>query len=219
MAKPLDIVATYNDLFKRFGPQHWWPAESAFEVMAGAILTQNTSWTNVEKAIINLKSCDALNPAAIARISERRLAQIIRPSGFPAQKGARLKALSRYLIERHRGDIGRMRQRQSAALRQELLDIDGIGPETADAILLYALGKPAFVIDAYTRRIFSRHGSLAENAPYQDWQQLFTGRLPRSARIYNEYHALIVQLAKTHCRKVPKCGECPLHQPSTNNEQ
>jgi endonuclease-3 related protein len=214
MRKTISLLDIYGRLFSAFGPQFWWPARTPFEVMVGAILTQNTNWGNVEKAIANLKTEDVLTPRRINDITLLRLSRLIRPSGFYNQKARRLKAFSRFLIDRYGGSIAKLRREETAKLREELLALDGIGPETADSILLYALGKPAFVVDAYTRRIFSRHGFLSEKRGYEDWQKLFTDNLPRDVSLYNEYHALIVRLAKTFCRVKPVCGGCPLNEKS-----
>lgn len=209
MRKPKSLLKIYDRLFEAFGPQHWWPARTPFEVMIGAILTQNTNWGNVEKAVANLRAADVLTPQRINVTTLIRLRRLIRPSGFYNQKAARLKAFSRFLLDRYGGSVAKLRREETAKLRRDLLALDGIGPETADSILLYALGKPVFVIDAYTKRVFSRHGFLSEKDGYSDWQGLFEKGLPRDARLYNEYHALIVRLAKTYCRKRPMCDECP----------
>jgi endonuclease-3 related protein len=210
MRATADLNGIYGILLERFGPQHWWPGETPFEVMAGAILTQNTNWKNVELAIGGLKAHGMLEPHRINAATKRRLANVIRPAGFFNQKAEYLKGYCRYYVSRHGAVVGRMKAVRTRPLREELLSLKGIGPETADSILLYALGKPVFVIDAYTRRIFSRHGILHERAPYHDWQEFFTARLPRRARLCNEYHALIVRLAKEHCRSKPDCSDCPL---------
>jgi len=204
------LLDIYNKLFGAFGPQSWWPARTPFEVMIGAILTQNTNWGNVERAIENLRTADVLTPQRFNVTTLLRLKRLIRCSGFYNQKARRLKAFVCYLIERYRGDIRRMRREDVRKLREELQSLDGIGPETADSILLYALGKPVFVIDAYTRRAFSRYGFLSETHGYDDWQRLFMDNLPADVELFNEYHALIVRLAKTYCRKRPNCTECPL---------
>lgn len=210
MPKPNQLLKIHLELHEAFGPQHWWPARTPFEVMVGAILTQNTNWGNVERAIGNLRAADVLTPQRINATTFLRLTRLIRSSGFYNQKAGRLKAFSRFLVDRYGGSIARLRSEETAKIRTELLALDGIGPETADSILLYALGKPVFVIDAYTRRVFSRHGFLSEKHGYGDWQGLFEENLPRDPKLYNEYHALIVKLAKTFCRKQPMCDECPL---------
>ncbi len=210
MRKPKSLLDIYRKLFDAFGPQHWWPARTPFEVMVGAILTQNTNWGNVERAVAKLGAANALTAERIARMPLKRLRGLIRSSGFYNQKARRLKAFSRFLLDGYGGSIARMRREEAAKLRQGLLALEGIGPETADSILLYALDRPVFVVDAYTKRVFSRHGFLSEKQRYSDWQGLFEGNLPRDAKLYNEYHALIVRLAKTYCRKRPDCAGCPL---------
>jgi endonuclease III related protein len=205
-----DLTGIYRVLLRRFGPQHWWPGDTPFEVMVGAILTQNTNWRNVERAIGNLKAADLLDPRCIKAVTTARLTRLIRPAGFFNQKAAYLKEYCRYYVSAYGADVRKMRAVKTKRLREELLGLKGIGPETADSILLYALGKPVFVIDAYTRRIFARHGMLSEKTSYQGWQEHFVARLPKSAKVYNEFHALIVRLAKECCKKTPRCVECPL---------
>ena len=206
--------AIYRRLFSRFGPQHWWPGETPFEVAVGAILTQNTSWANASRAVGELKRRGLLDPRRLDRVPVRRLAGLIRSSGYFNQKAKRLKIFLGYLLKRYGGDIERMKQIPLAQLREELLTLSGIGPETADSILLYALGKPIFVVDAYTRRVLARHSLIPWDAPYQQIQALFMskGGVSRRSQVayFNEYHALIVQLGKTLCRTDPKCYECPL---------
>jgi endonuclease-3 related protein len=201
----------YRRLEKAFGPQHWWPGETPFEVMTGAILTQNTSWRNVEKALARLKEEKALTPEGIRRLTEPELAEFIRSSGFFRIKARRLKDFVGFLFEEYGGDLLRMRKEGAETLRPKLLKVRGIGPETADSILLYGLGKPAFVVDAYTKRVLARHGWIQEeSAPYGEVQALFTAHLPAEERLFNEYHALLVRLAKEYCRKKPDCSRCPL---------
>ena len=201
----------YRALQAHFGPQHWWPAETPFEVVAGAILTQNTSWSNVEKAIARLKDAGALSVRAMEAMPEAELAGLIRSSGYYNQKARKLKAFLAYLRSRHRGSLARMFRAPGEPLRRELLALNGIGEETADSILLYAGNHPVFVVDAYTRRILDRHGQIAASASYQDIQKLFHRALPRDAAVYNEFHALIVQTGKQHClRSAPRCEGCPL---------
>jgi len=206
------ILDLYQILYRYFGPQHWWPARTSFEVMVGAILTQNTNWGNVEKAIAKLREAKALQPETIARMPQPRLRLLIRSSGFYHQKARRLKALAHFLLNRYGGINPRLRKQDTDRLRKELLSLDGIGPETADSILLYALNRPVFVIDAYTRRIFSRHRFLPEDSKYDKWQRLFMDNLPHRSDLFNEYHALIVKLAKIHCRRKPLCQGCPLNR-------
>ncbi len=198
----------FNTLLKEYGPQRWWPGDTPFEVMVGAILTQNTSWTNVEKAISNLKRSDSLSPEAIDAMPEDRLAELIKPSGYFNIKAKRLKSFIKYFIESYGGKTGKMRKRDPAQIRRELLSVSGIGPETADSIMLYALEMPVFVVDAYTKRIFSRHGFFPPDCDYHEVQKFFMDSLPEDVKLYNEYHALIVRLAKERC--VKKAGECQI---------
>lgn len=200
----------YRRLRRRFGPRHWWPGDSPLEVIVGAILTQNTAWQNVTKAISNLKDASVLGIPELASIPEARLAQLIRPSGYFNQKARKLKGFVAWLMERHQGDLGSMFRTPLPRLRKELLALHGIGPETADSILLYAAGMKIFVVDAYTRRVFSRHGLIQEQASYDEIQAWFEARLPRSLPLYNDYHAQIVQVGKEYCRKTPLCRGCPL---------
>ncbi len=201
----------YEKLYRYFGPQKWWPAESPFEVMVGAILTQNTNWGNVEKAIRNLKAKKVLNAQKLNQLSGKKLALLIRPSGFYNLKSKRLKEFLRFLFSRYGGKIRKMALVNTANLRRELLSVQGIGRETADSILLYALNKPIFVVDAYTRRIFSRHKLIPEDATYDEIQSLFMCNLKNEAKLFNEYHALLVKLGKEFClKRRPRCEECPV---------
>lgn len=200
----------YQELYQAYGPRHWWPGETPFEVMVGAILTQNTSWKNVEKAIAALKGKGVLHPEGVHQLRESTLASLIRSSGYYRIKARRLKAFVTFLLSEYQGDIERMRKEEIGALREKLLLVNGIGPETADSILLYALQKPIFVVDAYTRRIFSRHGMISEKASYEEIQALFMDQLPPDERLFNEYHALLVHLGKNVCKKKPECERCPL---------
>ena len=202
------LLNIYNSLLAHYGPQHWWPGETPFEVMVGAILTQNTNWGNVEKAISNLKRSDSLSPEAINAMPETTLAELIKPSGYFNIKAKRLKSFIRYFVENYNGKTEEMRKRSSAQIRRELLSVSGIGPETADSILLYSLEMPVFVVDAYTKRIFSRHGFFPPDSDYHDVQRFFMDSLPEDVKLYNEYHALIVRLAKDRC--VKKSGQCEL---------
>jgi endonuclease-3 related protein len=207
--RPLSLF--YDELRRRLGPQHWWPAETPFEVIVGAILTQNTSWTNVERAIANLRSASLLQPAALARVRISRLERLVRPSGYYRQKAKKLKAFVQFLDREFGGSLDRMFREPTDSLRRQLLAIHGIGPETADSILLYAGNHPIFVMDAYTRRILSRHGLAHPDADYHHAQELFHALLPRRASLFNEYHALLVETGKRWCLKSePRCGECPL---------
>jgi endonuclease III related protein len=207
-----DLLKIYNRLYRTFGPRGWWPGQTPFEVMVGAVLTQNTAWVNVEKAIRNLKRAKALTPARLDSIEILRLSLLIRPTGYFNVKAKRLKSLVGFLFKEYNGDLRRMREERVDTLRTKLLGVHGIGPETCDSILLYALEKPVFVIDAYTKRIFSRCGAAKEDIPYEELQSIFMEGLPKSVRLYNEYHALIVQLGKDICRKNPKCGLCRIKE-------
>ncbi len=200
----------YRILFHAFGPQHWWPAETPFEVAVGAILVQNTNWKNTERAIANLKAKRLLSPTKLKEISVTKLAQAIKPAGYFNIKAKRLKNFIDFLFVAYGGDIKKMHVEGGPALRSKLLGVNGIGPETADSILLYALDKPFFVVDAYTQRIVSRHKILNGKLDYGRVQKLFTKNLPKDVRLYNEYHALIVRLAKDFCRTKPLCDKCPL---------
>ncbi len=205
-----DLLKIYELLNEHFGDLHWWPAEEPFEVMVGAILTQNTAWTNVEKAIAALKGKRLLSPEALSRIAEETLAGIIRPSGYYNVKAKRLKSFVRFLLEEYAGNIGIMSTEGVSILREKLLGVRGIGEETADSILLYACGKPVFVCDAYTRRILQRHGMIEDDADYRRIQEMFMNHLPHDPALFNQFHALIVHAGKAFCRTMPKCDACPL---------
>jgi endonuclease-3 related protein len=204
------LLSIYDALSRAFGPMRWWPAETPFEVMVGAILTQNTAWTNVEKAIANLKARGLMRAERLAGLDPAGLAALIRPAGYFNVKARRLRAFLDYFLNAYGGDAGRMGREEAVRLRAELLSVHGVGAETADSILLYALGKPVFVVDAYTRRIFHRLGLSAADASYDELQRMFVSALPRDAGLYNEYHALIVALGKDFCRPRPRCEACPL---------
>jgi len=212
MTSPKTVQRIYDALLKSFGPQRWWPGDTPFEIMAGAILTQNTNWGNVERAIAQLKKEGLLEPKAMQAVPVGRLAAAIRPAGYFNVKARRLKNFVGFMVDRYGGDIRRMRQRPLKALRRELLSVNGIGPETADSILLYALGKPVFVVDAYTRRFLRRHNLIEERADYHDIQNMFMDVLPPDPKLFNEYHALIVRLGKDVCRPSAKCEACPLNR-------
>ncbi len=204
-------MGIYRALYRAYGPQHWWPGDTPFEVTVGAVLTQNTAWTNVEKAITNLKQERLLTPARLDSIPARRLAALIRPSGYFNIKAKRLKHLLGFIRNRYAGNLNKMFSERPAALRTNLLSVNGIGPETADSILLYAAEMPFFVVDAYTKRVFSRHGFVAPNEDYRQVQKLFMDHLPGDPDLYNEYHALIVRVGKEYCgKRKPSCSECPL---------
>lgn len=206
---PLDEY--FNALFTALGPQHWWPGNSPFEIVIGAILTQNTSWKNVEQAISNLREANLLSAPAIQAVKLPRLERLIRPSGYFRQKAGKLKAFCAFLETDYGGSLDRMFASPAIELREKLLGVFGIGPETADSILLYAGGHSVFVVDTYTKRILTRHGWVDENPEYSDVQWLFERQFPGNSRLFNEFHALIVQTGKRWCLKQkPKCDECPL---------
>ena len=202
--------AVYAALYAAFGPQHWWPGNSPLEIAVGAILTQNTSWANVEKAIRVLKKHRLLSARALHEITPARLAAFIRSSGYHNIKAQRLKNFIGFLITEYRGSMRLMAREDAQAIRRKLLSVRGIGPETADSIILYALEQPVFVIDAYTKRILSRHGILSQNLSYEECQHMFHTGLTNSVQLFNEYHALLVRLAKDFCRTAPRCSGCPL---------
>ena len=206
------LLEIYHRLLTCYGPQHWWPAEGPFEVIVGAILTQSAAWKNVEQAISNLKAAKALTPSALHELPLDRLAHLIHPSGYYRAKAIKLKAFTDRLHSRYGGDLEQLFALDTAALRQELLSIHGIGPETADSIILYAAKRPIFVIDAYTKRILSRLGLAPETDSYHAFQALFTQNLPPDEGLYNEYHALLVRHGKVVCRRVPHCSPCCLRE-------
>ncbi|HLC40798.1 MAG TPA: endonuclease III domain-containing protein [Methylomirabilota bacterium] len=204
------LIQVYLELARHFSPQKWWPAESAIEVAVGAILTQNTAWTNVERALDRLKAHGLLSAKRLHQLSESRLATLIRPSGTFRVKARRLKAFLRFLQERYAGELSRTARVPLEQLRGELLSVHGIGPETADSMLLYAIGRPVFVVDQYTRRVLSRHRLVRRDIGYDDLQQFFASRLPSDPALFNDYHALLVKVGKEYCRRVPRCDRCPL---------
>lgn len=201
----------YDRLFARYGPQHWWPAKTPFEVIVGAILTQSAAWKNVEKAIEHLEQAGALRPDALRKLPQDELAALIHACGYYNVKARKLKAFAGWLGEEYNDDLDGLFGQGAAELRQKLLDVYGIGEETADSIMLYAGNKPAFVIDAYTRRIISRLGLAPRNNSYAVYRRLFTDNLPADAQLFNEYHALLVKLAKETCRARPLCRQCCLN--------
>lgn len=207
------LLRIYDLLYKRFGPRGWWPADTRLEIIVGAMLTQNTAWVNVEKAIVNLKKAKALDLKQLSRIPEKRLAGLIRPAGYYNIKAGRIKNFLKFLDSAHKNSLEKMFKGDTRILRKELLSIKGIGPETADSILLYAGKKPVFVVDAYTRRIFSRHRYINEDADYDQLQRLFSRNLAPNVRLFNEFHALIVELGKNICKsKKPLCNKCPIRR-------
>jgi len=206
------LLDIYHRLLSFYGPQHWWPAEDAFEVIVGAILTQSAAWTNVEKAISNLKAAGALTAAALLAIPCDRLAALIHPCGYYNAKAKKLKAFVKRLESGYGGELERLFALDTIELRRELLTVHGIGEETADSIILYAARKPVFVIDAYTRRILRRLAVGPSGDSYGAFQALFTENLPRGEGLYDEYHALLVRHGKEVCRKVPRCPVCCLRE-------
>ena len=200
----------YSRLSDEFGPTGWWPARTPFEVAVGAVLTQNTAWRNVEKAIKNLREHKLLSVRALSRVPLRKLAQLIRPAGYFRLKSQRLKNLVSFIQHEYAGSMARMARQNTNYLRDELLGVSGVGPETADSILLYALGKPVFVVDVYTKRIFSRHGLVEEKVRYEELRRFFEERLPRDATLFKEFHALLVKVGSQFCKKRPVCDGCPL---------
>ena len=204
------LKVVYERLLDAYGPQHWWPSDGRFEVMVGAILTQSAAWSNVEKAIDKLKDASKLSPSAIRETPVDELADLVYSSGYYNAKARKLQALASYLGDRFDDDIDAMRSHDTQTLRAELLAVHGIGHETADDILLYALDKPVFVVDTYTRRLLHRLGVADEKQPYALHQQLFMDQLTHDAEMFSEYHALIVTHAKGPCRKKPECGSCVL---------
>lgn len=206
-----ELSVYFDAMFALHGPQSWWPGRTRFEVIVGAILTQNTSWTNVERAIANLRREQLLSPSAIERVAPARLATLIRPSGYFRQKARKLKAFVQFLRVRYRGSLNRLFSTPTADLRQQLLAVHGIGPETADSILLYAGKHAVFVVDAYTRRILERHTLLRGGESYEEIRGLFESSLPADPKLFNEYHALVVHTGKHFCRKrEPDCANCAL---------
>lgn len=203
----------YTLLYNEFGEMHWWPGEGIFEIIVGAILTQNTSWKNVERALENLKRKNLLIAERMNGVSEKNLAEIIKPSGFYNQKAKKLKGFLNFFFKRFNGSFEKLSKEKLFSLRNELLSIPGIGNETADSILLYALNKPIFVVDAYTKRILTRHKIIDEKADYNATQKLFMENLPKDAKLFNNYHALFVKLGKDICKKNnPLCKGCPLNE-------
>jgi endonuclease III related protein len=201
----------YRRLLQRYGPQHWWPAQEPFEVIIGAILTQSTAWTNVEKALANLKAAGKLSPEALRKLSEAELAALIHPCGYYNVKARKLKAFASWLGEHYDDNLKKLFKSDIEELRGRLLGIYGIGEETADSIILYAGNRPVFVIDAYTRRVIDRMGLTPSHHGYAGYQTLFTANLPADAGLFNEYHALLVRHAKEVCRKRPFCQRCCLN--------
>lgn len=204
------LMEIYQLLYERYRCQHWWPGHSRFEIIVGAILTQNTNWGNVEKAIKNLKAAKSLTAEKLYDMDISSLAEMIRPAGYYNIKAGRLKNFLEWLFKEHDGDLNRLEDTDPETLRRELLQIKGVGPETADSIVLYAFDKPIFVVDAYTCRIMGRHGLIEDGADYEQVRDFFQSYLDRSVKLFNEYHALLVRLGKEYCRPKAKCDGCPL---------
>jgi len=210
MTQTEQLQQIYHQLYEHYGRQHWWPGDSPFEIMVGAILVQNTNWTHVEKAIANLKRAEVLTPQALAAIPLADLAEIIRPAGTFRRKAQRLHNVLTWLCELHDGRFASMAASATDTLREELLGVNGVGPETADSILLYALNRPSFVVDTYTARVAVRHGLIEPPFDYHELQSLFMDHLPAEVPLFNEYHALLVAVGKDFCKPKPRCENCPL---------
>ena len=205
------LQAFYDTMLDRLGPQHWWPGETPFEVIVGAILTQNTSWKNVERAIANLKAADLLNFDAMVALPVGVLAELIRSAGYYNIKAGRLRNLLVFISENHNDDLDSFLAQGLPQLREQLLSVRGVGPETADSILLYAANLPSFVVDTYTHRILYRHQVIDEDCDYYEIQDLFMDNLAADVQLYNEYHALLVRVGNIYCKKKnPDCSACPL---------
>lgn len=209
-ATRVDLLDYFVRLSERYGPTGWWPGDTPFEIAVGAILTQNTAWRNVELAIANLKRHKLLAPRAILDCPADKLENVLRPSGYFRVKAQRLRSFCQHLVDAYAGSIERMAARPLGELREELLGVHGIGPETADDILLYACGHPVFVVDTYTRRILSRHGHTTADMPYEELRNVFEAALPSNVTMFKEYHGLIVYVGKDYCRTHPRCEGCPL---------
>jgi endonuclease III related protein len=204
-------MEVYDRMLAAFGPQHWWPGDSPFEIIVGAVLVQNTAWRNVQRAIDNLRDAGLMEPSSLYHLPPAELAELIRPAGYYEVKTKRLRNLLRFIIEQYNGSLEEMFSTSLHSLREQLLSINGIGPETADAILLYAGGFPTFVVDTYSHRILARHGWLDFDASYDDIKDYFESTLPNDAALYNDYHALLVRIGKDYCKRtLPKCEACPL---------
>jgi endonuclease-3 related protein len=206
-----NLMEAFERMLSAFGSQQWWPGESPFEIMVGAVLVQNTAWRNVEQAIENLREAGVMEPHALYKLPAAEMAELIRPAGYYQVKTKRLRNLLKFVVEEFDGSLEAMFRRDLASLREQLLAISGIGPETADAILLYAGGLPTFVVDTYTHRILARHGWIEYDAGYDDIKDHFESVLPPHPVLFNEYHALLVRIGKDYCkRNGPKCESCPL---------
>ncbi len=210
MNKTKVLTEIYDSLFRSFGKQYWWPGDTSFEVVIGAILTQNTNWSNVEKAIKNLKSAKIFTPNKLYEINQDKLAELIKPSGYFNVKAKRLKHFIEWLFLNYNGSLSKLFKQDFATLREQLLSVNGIGKETADSIILYAAEKPTFVVDTYTKRVLVRHGLITEDYDYDAIKEIFENNLPKEVPLYNEYHALIVMVGKYYCKPKMQCEECPL---------
>lgn len=204
------LMEMFQNLLNHFGPQRWWPAETELEMMVGAVLTQNTNWKNVKKALNNLKEGNLLSLHKLGTLSTSEVAEVIRPAGYFNIKAKRLKNLIDFIVEHYQAELSMFLTEETQALREGLLSVKGIGPETADSILLYAVRRPVFVVDAYTHRIMKRHGMTDEQASYYELQALFMDHLPEDSALFNEFHALLVKTGKEYCRRKPLCDICPL---------
>jgi endonuclease-3 related protein len=204
------LLRLYTALLGRFGRQRWWPGRSPYEVAVGAVLTQHTAWVNAARAIAALRSRRLLTPGRLAALEASALARVIRPAGTPRVKARRVQAMTRWLLETFGGSFDRMRTAPLGPLRRSLLGIPGLGPETADAILLYGAGRPVFVADAYARRVLARHRLIGSAAGYEESRAFLEAHLPSDPALFNEFHALLVAVGKAHCRTVPRCDNCPL---------
>lgn len=213
------LMQIYELLYERYGPQHWWPGRTAFEVIIGAILTQNTNWANVEKAIANLNAAECLTAEKLHRMETSELAELIRPAGYYNIKAARLKNFLDWLFENYDGDLKQLEHLSAGEMREQLLAIKGIGAETADSIVLYAFDKPVFVVDTYTCRVLGRHGLIEAGANYEQVREYFESNLAADVKLFNEYHALLVRVGKEYCRPKPRCEGCPLASLPHDTEQ
>ncbi len=210
--RPL-LLNFYQSMLESLGPSYWWPGESDFEIMVGAVLTQNTNWQNVERAITNIKRVERMSAESMYDLSEEQLAELIRPAGYFRLKAKRLRNLLSFLKKESGFELEALKTQDPEILRNKLLAVKGVGPETADSILLYSLQLPTFVVDAYTHRILNRHGLVPEDGTYEEMREMFMGALPQDVRLYNEFHALLVRTAKNWCKKKQgNCEECPLER-------
>lgn len=204
------VRAIHDHLFETWGPQHWWPGDGRDEIIIGAVLTQNTSWRNVTRAIANLKEARLCTLRGLALSTPEAIAPLIRPSGYFNLKSRRLHSVATWFAPGGRPRFAELEDRPLGELRSELLAVHGVGRETADSILLYALDRPSFVVDTYTQRVFSRHGFIREGATYEELREFLAGAIPEDVRLYNEFHALLVRVGHNHCKPTPVCSTCPL---------